>query len=120
MTMEKIFFRYVDRASDVDRQTVFLDRYRLVRLSPSGKTAWVESTDFPPGLQRKRFCPGAHRPWAHDTIEEAWIAYRRRKHWQVARLEDSLARARACYLFAKEAEPPAAHLVTLSFDPLRP
>lgn len=109
--MDKFFFRYTDRATDEGHQMVRLERYRLVRLSETGKTAWVQPGEPWMGEPLKRFCPGAHRPWAHDTPEEAWAAYRRRKHWQVGILQDRLKRATACYLAAQ---------VELSTPPLTP
>jgi len=94
----KLFYRYSDRPDDEDVQCVYLETWRLARFSASGKTVWVEPTGFPSG-ELKRFQPKSQRPWAHDTPEQAWAAFGRRKHWQAAILRDKLRRAMATYEF---------------------
>jgi hypothetical protein len=98
------FYRYRDCPEEgACQHSIRLDKFRLLRISDSGKTGWIKHVESHFLTEPRRIKLNAHRPWAHATIKAAWEAYRHRKHWQVSLLADQLARARACFALVDEA-----------------
>ena len=122
-TPEVIFYRFEDHPSlsDQHQQVIALRRFRLVRLSASGKTGWLQPEGSLSG--EKRFRLDSRHPWAADDIGHAWALFRHRKRWQVALLRDQLQRAETALAVVEGSPPPVSGRHPLVVDlplPLAP